>query len=57
MNIRKVGIAVTLGELGQDIFSTKLADKILPNSSKAAAIHTYVYSIFPTCEILSLAFP
>jgi hypothetical protein len=56
MNNAKVG-SCNARELGQDIFSTKLANKLLPNASKAAAIHIYVYSIFPTCEILSLAFP
>jgi hypothetical protein len=44
--------AVTAGELGQCLNLTKLADKILPNASQAAAIHIYVYSIFPNCKIL-----
>jgi hypothetical protein len=56
MNNAKVG-SCNARELGQDIFSTKFADKIFPNSSKAAAMYIYVYSIFPTCEILSLSFP
>jgi hypothetical protein len=48
---------VTPGELGQTEISTKLAVKILPNASKAAATHIYVYSIFLTCKIISIAFP
>jgi hypothetical protein len=42
--------------LGKTEISTKLADKILSNASKAAAAHIYVYSIFLTCKILSLDF-
>jgi hypothetical protein len=30
---------------------------MLPNASKAVAIHIYVYTIFSTCKILSLVSP